>query len=88
MLGPGEIEAMAYVLGLESRTEVIIISDDQRATKAFKDQGLDSMTTLDFLAMMCRKGMTSKDELLKCVPRLKKSMWISEKAIESFEASL
>lgn len=88
MLGKGEIEAMGCVLGLEGRTEIVIISDDQRATKAFKEQGLGSVTTLDFLVMMCREGVTSKDELLMCIPRLKKAMWISETAIESFEASL
>jgi predicted nucleic acid-binding protein len=87
MLGKGEIEAMAFVL-TEGIEECMIISDDQRATKAFRAQGLAHLSTLSFLSKMCHLSMISREELLRAVPLLKESMWISQSAIESFIASL
>ena len=88
MLGKGEIEAIAHVLSLSNKKDVFIVSDDRRATKVIREQQLSSMSTLDFLSEMCHKSMIRKQELLDCVPRLKAVMWISEEAMDSFEASL
>lgn len=87
MLGRGEIEAMAFVL-TEGREEYVIISDDQRATKAIHAQGLAHLSTLSFLSKMCHLSMITREELLRSVPQLKKSMWISQGAIDLFVVSL
>lgn len=88
MLGKGEIEAIAHVLSLDDKGGVFIVSDDQRAIKAIREQQLSSMSTLDFLSKMCHESMIKKQELLGCVPRLRAVMWISKEAIDSFAASL
>ena len=88
MLGKGEIEAMGYVLALSDKGGVFIVSDDQRAVKAIRQQQLSSMSTLDFLSEMCHRSVIKKLELLDCIPRLRKVMWISEETMDSFKASL
>ena len=88
MLGKGEVEAMAYVLGQEKDDGIVIVSDDQRAKKAIQEQGLAYMSTLDFLSQMCQASLISREEILVCLPKLRKAMWITDGAIDAFISKL
>jgi predicted nucleic acid-binding protein len=88
-LGKGETAALAYAFTCQQKDDpAIVITSDHRPRKIAEKLGIQTITVLDFFKKANDLKLLSKQEVLALIPLLKRYMWLSEQAVDTFRDSI
>ncbi|MBI2558730.1 hypothetical protein HYW20_05385 [Candidatus Woesearchaeota archaeon] len=80
----GELE----IISLAYKTNNVILSDDKKCLNAAKALEIGFMTSLDVVAVLCKKRIITKEKALKCVDELEEYGWYAKDLIRSYREEI